>query len=453
MNIYNRLEISFMNKIIFSFLFLLGTLSASENSQQKVLNAKRIVFPALVHIQPVKEFLSSGEKQKVQVTGSGVIISKDGYVVTNNHVAEKANFVRCTLSSKQEVQAKVIGLDPWTDLAVLKLDLEKAGIDSVPFASFGNSETIEVGQMVIALGSPLGLARSLSLGVISSVDRYFNDVGEMISPFNLWIQTDAAINPGNSGGPLVNLDGEIIGINARAVVFGENLGFAIPANIVKHVVGQIIEKGEVERSKIGIDWQEIKEFRAFSKNPQLKGVLIAGVEKESAAELAGLKAGDVVTKINDNIVSAVHLEELPKIRLLVSNLPINSTIRFAVLRDDKILEIEVVSGRQGKFRGNEFNCEEWGISVQEITPNIVKNFQLESDKGVLISGAKSGSKGAKANIRPGEILLTIDDEIVEDLEDFKEKYEQIKDNKEKSFLLFLTSGQTNHFALIERENN
>jgi len=440
-----------MKKLLFSF-FLFSTLFATENSQQKVLNAKRIVFPALVHIQPVKEFLSSGEKQKVQVTGSGVIISKDGYVVTNNHVAEKANFVRCTLSSKEEVQAKVIGLDPWTDLAVLKLDLEKAGIDSVPHAKFGNSETIEVGQMVIALGSPLGLARSLSLGVISSVDRYFNDVGEMISPFNLWIQTDAAINPGNSGGPLVNLDGEIIGINARAVVFGENLGFAIPANIVKHVVDQIIEHGEVERSKIGIDWQEIKEFRAFVKNPQLQGVLIAGVDKGSAAEVAGLKAGDIVTKINDNMVSAIHLEELPKIRLLVSNLPVNSPMHFEVFRDGDTRRVEIVSTRQGKLRGNEFNCEEWGISVQEITPSIVKNFQLESDKGVLISGAKSGSKGAKANIRPGEILLRIDEEVIEDLEDFKEKYERYKNNVEKSFLLFLKSGQSNHFALIEREN-
>ncbi len=439
-----------MRKIFISLMIFISTLSAFQNSQQKVLNAKRQVFPALVHIQPVKEFLSSGEKQKVQVTGSGVIISEDGYVVTNNHVAEKANYVRCTLSSKQEVQAKVIGLDPWTDLAVLKLNLEEVGIKSVPHAKFGDSESIEVGQMVIALGSPLGLARSLSLGVVSSVDRYFNDVGEMISPFNLWIQTDAAINPGNSGGPLVNLEGEIIGINARAVVFGENLGFAIPANIVKLVVEQIIESGEVERSQIGIDWQEIKEYREFTKNTQMQGVLIAGVEKGSAAEKAGLMAGDIVTHINDNAVSAIHLEELPKIRLLISNLPVNSTIRFNLIRNTKIVKAKVVSTRQGKFRGNEFNCEEWGISVQEITPRIVKNFQLDSNKGVLISGSKSGSKGAKANIRPGEILLTIDEQEIEGLEDFKVKYEQYKE-EEKSFLLFLKSGQSNHFALIEGE--
>jgi serine protease Do len=441
-----------MTKYILIVFFLAHIIFAQENSQKKVLEAKRLVFPALVHIQPVKEFLSSGEKQKVQVTGSGVIISADGYVVTNNHVAEKANYVRCTLSSKLELQAKVIGLDPWTDLAVLKLDLMAAGLKSVPFASFGSSENIEVGQMVIALGSPLGLARSLSLGVISSVDRYFNDVGEMISPFNLWIQTDAAINPGNSGGPLVDLNGGIIGINARAVVFGENLGFAIPADIVKYVVNQIIEKGEVERSEIGLEWQEIKEYRAFIKRPELQGVLVAGVEKGSAAESAGIRPGDLVTNINNVLVSAIHLEELPKIRLLIANLPVNSSIMFELTRNDKIMEIEVVSTRQGKFQGNEFNCEEWGISVQEITPRIVKNFQLESDKGVLVSGSKGGGKGEKADIRPGEILLKIDGKAVTGLEDFKEKYERYKKEGERSFLLFLKSGQSNHFALIQGEN-
>ena len=157
--------------------------------------------------------------------------------------------------------------------------------------------------------------------------------GEMISPFNLWIQTDAAINPGNSGGPLINLNGEIIGINARAVIFGENLGFAIPANIVTYVVNQIIENGEVERSDIGVEWQEIKEYRESHQLANLQGVLVAGVEKNLPSAIAGLQAGDIVTKINDNYVSAVHMEELPKIRLLISNLPVKSKIKFEIIGD------------------------------------------------------------------------------------------------------------------------
>lgn len=424
-------------------------LAAQQNFQEKILQAKQKVFPALVHIQPVKEFYAEGEKQKVQVTGSGVVISADGYVVTNNHVAEKAHSVRCMLSSKQEVTAKVIGLDPWTDLAVLKLNLDEAGLDSIPYAGFGDSEKIEVGQIVMALGSPLGLARSLSMGVVSSVERYFNDVGEMISPFNLWIQTDAAINPGNSGGPLINLDGDIIGINARAVVFGENLGFAIPANIVTYVVKQILEKGEVERSYIGVEWQEIKEYRESVEKLDLLGVLVAGVESDSPAELAELMPGDIVTQINGIRISAVHREELPKIRLLIANLPVHSIIRFHVLRNSKEYEISVKSDKQGKFRGNEFNCEEWGISLQEITPRIVNNLQLENDEGVLVSSVKNGSKASKADIRPGQIILKINNEEIKELEDFKIKYEQFKKQQDKSFLLFLISGQNNYFALIE----
>ena len=224
-----------------------------------------MVFPALVHIQPIKEVFAAGEKKKMQITGSGVIFRPDGYVLTNNHVAEKARFVRCTLSSRQELDAEVVGLDPWTDLAVLKLDLESVGLTETPYATFGNSDTIQVGQMVMALGSPLGLSRSLSKGVISSIDRYFDDVGEMISPFNLWLQTDAAINPGNSGGPLIDLSGKVIGINSRAVVYGQNLGFAIPINTAKYVIDQILEHGEVQRSWTGINWQEIKEYRKYKK--------------------------------------------------------------------------------------------------------------------------------------------------------------------------------------------
>lgn len=441
-----------MNRtVLFLFLFYLIA-HGQKNFDQKILEAREKVFPALVHIQPIKEVFDSGEMRKVQVTGSGVIISADGYVVTNNHVAEKARFVRCTLSSRHELEAEVVGLDPWTDLAVLKLNLEKAGLQKVPFARFGDSDQIEVGQIVMALGSPLGLARSLSLGVISSVERYFEDVGEMVSPFNLWIQTDAAINPGNSGGPLVDLSGNVIGINARAVIFGENLGFAIPSNTVNYVIEQILERGEVERSWIGVDWQEIKEFRNYKNQPDLEGVLIASVESNSPAEKAGLKTGDVVTKINAKAVSAVYQEELPKIRLLISNLPIESKIEFEVLTEEGVQTILLITEKQGKFTGNEFVCDEWGLSVKELTPRIVKNFQLESEKGVLITGVRRGGKAEEGEVRPGYILLSIDGQEIENLADFKEKYNSYVKISSKSYLLFLKFARRNWYALIKGED-
>ncbi len=420
-----------------------------QSLNEQIRQAREKVFPALVHIQPVKEIFSSGEKRKVQVTGSGVIFSRDGYVLTNNHVAEKARFVRCTLSSKIELEAEVVGLDPWTDLAVLKLDLSQAGLTSVPYAEFGESDHLEVGQIVLALGSPLGLARSLSMGVISSIDRYFSDVGEMISPFNLWIQTDAAINPGNSGGPLVDLDGKVIGINARAVVFGENLGFAIPINTARYVINQLLDHGEVQRSWIGIEWQEIKEYRKYKNQPDLQGVLIASVDQNSPADSAGMEPGDVITGINGKPVSAVYQEELPKLRLLVSNLPIDSEISFDVIHKGSNKSIKVISRKQGKFSGSEFQCDEWGLSVQEITPRIVRNFQMDSDRGVLISGIRRGSKADEADINRGFVLVSIDGVEVTDLDDFKIKYEQILSDDGKPHMLFLKFGQRNRYALIK----
>jgi serine protease Do len=442
-----------IRKSIVVLLIVISGALGQKTFDQKILDAREKVFPALVHIQPIKEVFYSGEKRKMQVTGSGVIISEDGFVVTNNHVAEQAEFVKCTLSSRDEVEAVVVGLDPWTDLAVLKLNLEKAGLKKVPFARFGDSEKVEVGQIVMALGSPLGLSRSLSMGVISSVERYFNDVGEMVSPYNLWLQTDAAINPGNSGGPLVNLKGEVIGINARAVLFGENLGFAIPCNTVKYVIDQILEKGEVERSWIGVDWQEIKEYRIYKKQPDLEGVLVAHVEERSPAEAAGLVPGDLVTEINHKPVSAIYQEELPKIRLLISNLPIESTIVFTVKKENRTETIKVITQKQGKFTGNEFVCDDWGISVKELTPRVVKNFRLESDNGVLISGVRRGSKADEAEVRGGYVLVFVDGEPVLDLEDFKTKYSKFVEEKDKSRMLFMKFAQRNRFAVIPGEDN
>jgi len=432
---------------LFCFL-ILATLRAGD-MEDRVRYARDQVFPALVHIQPVKEILISGEKQKMQVTGSGVIISPDGYVVTNNHVAEKARFVRCTLSSREELTARVIGLDPWTDLAVLKLDLEAAGLRRVPYARFGNSNKTEVGQVVIALGSPLGLSRSLSMGVISSVDRYFEDMGDMVSPFNLWLQTDAAINPGNSGGPLVNLDGRIIGINARAVTFGENLGFAIPADIVQFVIRQIIDHGEVERSYVGIHWQEIKDFRRYRKTPDMRGALVADVEADSPADSAGIRPGDVVTAINHSPVNAVYREELPALRLRIANVPVGSRLPMHIQRGDSVFSVQLVTGRHGKFQGTEFNAKTWGMTVEEITPRIKRQLQLKDARGVIVSGVKIPGPAFKGDIRRGDIILRINGAVISDVQHFRKRYQKALRDSERGVLLMVQTENSKRFALIE----
>ena len=441
----------YLKAVLFTVLVFCSSAIASDNLQSQILTAKNKVLPALVHIEPVKEVFSEGKRVKIQVTGSGVIISEDGYILTNNHVAEKASNVFCTLANRDEVRAEVIGLDALTDLAVLKLDLSEKDYKTVPYAKFGDSDSLEVGEIVMALGSPLGLSRSLSLGVISSIDRYFEDQGEMVSPYNLWIQTDAAINPGNSGGPLINIDGQVVGINARAIFFGENLGFAIPINTAKMVIDRILKDKMVERSDTGIEWQEIKDYRRYKKDPRLEGVLISDVEKGSPGETAGLRPGDLVYEINNKPVTAVYQEELPKIRKFVSEIPVNSNIKLTYLRNGKKNETNLITEKRGKFEGNEFECDTWGLSVKELTPRIIKNLNLTDKNGVLVSGVIAGSPADEAEIFRGYVIRDVDNVKINDLDQFKEMYENFKTLPLKGRMLQLTYKDALIFALLKEE--
>ncbi|TFH02005.1 MAG: PDZ domain-containing protein [Calditrichales bacterium] len=439
-----------MRYIIIILLFVNLSMSA-ETLQKQILTAKQKVLPALVHIEPVKEVFSDGKRMKMQVTGSGIIFSPDGYILTNNHVAEKARQVFCTLSNREEVRAEVVGLDALTDLAVLKLDLSDKDYDTVEFATFGDSDSLEVGEIVMALGSPLGLSRSLSMGVISSIDRYFEDIGEMVSPFNLWIQTDAAINPGNSGGPLINIKGEVIGINARSIFFGENLGFAIPINTAKLVIERILRDSTVERSEIGIDLQEIKDYRKYKRSGKMEGVLIAHVDENSVAEMGGLIPGDLVTKINDKPVSAVYKEELPKIRKFIAEIPVGEEISFDFQRDGLQNHARIVTTKRGKFEGNEFECGQWGLSVKEITPRVVNSLKLKDDQGVLVSGILSGGPAEEAEVFRGYVIQYVDNQKITDLEQFKSLYEKTKNLPPKGRMLRLFSRNATIFALLREE--
>jgi len=443
-----------MQNLIFIILLIVifnGYGSAQFVLQREILQAKDRVLPALVHIEPVKEVFTSGKKVKFQVTGSGVIFSPEGHILTNNHVAEKARLVKCTLANKEELQAEVIGLDALTDLAVLKLDLTEKPHLELPYVEFGDSDSLQVGQFVLALGSPLGLSRSLSMGVISSLDRYFEDSGEMVSPFNLWIQTDAAINPGNSGGPLVDLNGKVVGINARAIFYGENLGFAIPINTAKLVVDRILAHKQVERSWIGIEWQEIKEYRKYKNLPQLDGVLIADIEQNSPALDAGLKPGDIVHSINREPLSAVYREELPKIRKMIAEIPVGTRINIEYSRNGYRTQTSLSTALRGKFEGNEFECAAWGLSVEEITSRIVKNLRLDNSDGVLVSGVRIGGPAHEAEVYRGYVIKYIDNTPVKDMDQFQKLYEDLKDIPEKGIMLRMFYKNSIRYGLLMGE--
>ncbi len=406
-----------------------------------VIRAKDKVAPALVHIRPVKEVFAGGKKTEMLAVGSGFIISPDGYVVTNEHVAGESSSVQCVLSDHREVGAKVVGTDADTDIAVLKLDTT----DRLPCVKMGRSANLNAGQTVLALGSPHGLARSVSKGIVSVTDRYLGDEGQMISPYNDWIQTDAAINPGNSGGPLVNIKGEVVGVNARILNGAESVGFAIPIDVAREVVDAIIRDGKVHRSWIGVTFQEMM---AKTDDPSQLGVVISDVERLSPATEAGVKPGDVLVAINGHPVNARFEEQLPVVRKAVADLPVGSTAVLSVRRGEEKVDVSVKTEEKIAQKGSQAEFGEWGFTASEVTPEIARRAQLPERTGILVSGANPGGIAARAGLQEGDIILKIDDQKVNDLEAFKALYKERRDAQKKLTMLFVQRGALTRFVLV-----
>lgn len=419
--------------------------------QREIFEARNRVLPALVHVEPVIKIYTRGEEQHTVVTGSGVIFSPEGYVLTNHHVAANATKVWCTLSSKERITASVVGSDQSTDIAVLQLNIDELTDKNIPYAKLGDSDSLEVGQIVLALGSPLGLSRSVSMGVVSSIDRYFPNQGTMVSPYNLWIQTDAAINPGNSGGPLINLFGEVVGINARAVFFAENLGFAIPINLVKEVAEEIIQGNSVKRSWVGLEFQEIKDLREYLGNPALTGALISQVEANSPAQRANLKPGDVVQKIGSHDINAIYEEDLPTIRKIITSLPHGVKTPFQIWRDNKTLEVSITAVEEPLKDEPELEAASWGVVVKNLSWHIYRVQSLEDFNGVYVTSVKPGSPAEYSNIRTGDVVRKIDGEAVNDSEQFQKLYEKYKGKNGEPVFLELIRGGHPYFTIIKQK--
>ncbi len=421
-----------------------GCLSVG-GTQRAVLHAKNKVAPAMVHIRPVKEVFSRGKREEIVAVGSGFIISPDGYVCTNEHVAGETKVVYCVLSDKNEVEADVVGVDPYTDIAVLKLKVNR----SLPYVKLGHSSKLTAGQMVIALGSPHGLARSVSLGIVSVPDRHLEGDETRESPFNNWIQTDAAINPGNSGGPLVNLRGEVVGVNSRMLRGAENVGFAIPIDTAREVIEAIIKKGRVERSWIGLSFQEML---AKTKDPAQQGVVISDVDPLSPAFDAKVQAGDVLLAVNGRPVNARFEEDLPAVRKTITDLPVGVEAELTLLRgaEKKIIAVKTEEGPQ--MKGNEVEFQEWGFTAAELTPDMVRRAQLPSRKGVLVSGVQVGGVAGNAHLQQGDIILKIDGADVADLARFGNAYRELLQAKKKLIMLFVRRGALTRYVLVKQES-
>ena len=424
--------------------------------QAAVFWARDAVLPALVHVEPVREVFQRGRRAKEAITGSGVVVDRRGHVLTNHHVAENAKRMKCVLADQREVEAVLVGTDPLTDIAVIRLLLPKDELP--PPARLGSSAGLTAGQFVIALGSPLGLSRSLSFGVVSTPDRYFPENlmpgGQLTGAYNTWIQTDAAINPGNSGGPLVDLSGSVVGINARAMpIFGENLGFAIPIDVVREVFAQLVANGQVERSWIGARWQPLEGLADYFGTGGRTGVLVGGVIPGSPAAEAGLQAGDILVSWNGRPVSARYEEELPSVRKRIADTPVGDRVKMTILRDGEESVLRVRTQLRPEVESDEAEFPVWGFTTRDITPEIARRQRLPTSEGALITGVRGAGPASVAGLRPGDIIREVERREVRGTAALLELYRELRDADRKRLLVRVDRGATLRLTILEPERN
>jgi len=376
-------------------------------------------------------FFGEGEgfhgPQRLEGAGSGVIISSEGYILTNNHVVEGAQKVLVTLSDQKEAVAEIVGSDPKTDLAVLRI----SGGKDFPAARMGDSSALKVGDWVLAIGNPFGLGHTLTSGIVSAKGRVIG-----AGPYDNFIQTDASINPGNSGGPLFNMKGEVIGINTAINPSGQGIGFAIPIDTAKPLIPQLIKTGEVTRGYIGVNIQSLTpEIVAALELEVRKGALVADVIPGGPAEKAGIKSGDVIVSFDGKTVEDSHA--LPT---LVAASPVGEKATLTILRDGRKKDIQVDIARlgTGDHRSERSSGEpsrgKWGLKLQDLDSQTARRFGLDSKNGVAVVDVKPGSPAAKASMRRGDIILEVDRKPVNTVEELQEKVEQAKS---KDLLLLL----------------
>jgi serine protease Do len=446
---------TFVVPLLAALVIVGGAYASQMPPQEELYRARDKVLPALVHIQPVVKDYNTGELKKQEVVGSGVIFDEQGHVVTNYHVAGKAERIICTLADKEQVTAEYVGGDPPTDIAVIKLNLADYK-GKLHVASFGNSDSLQVGQYVMAMGSPLSLSRTVSAGVISTKDRYFSEdvrlpSGEQTGNYNLWIQTDAAINPGNSGGPLVDMNGEVIGINSRATLFANNLGFAIPVNIVKEVTRAILKDGKVSRSWIGLHCQALQELENYFGANGTSGVLIASVDAGSPAEASFLRAGDLVLEMDGQPVSARFVEELPAFYKMIASRKPGTSINFKIKRGDQEYNVAVTTKSLGDLQGEDFECPNWGFTVKGITRQMRIENQLKDTVGVFVVGVKRSGAADTGGLRSGDVIVSANREEIVSLTGFVKRYTDLVQRKTDKILFSVKRGGSSRLVLVKAE--
>jgi serine protease Do len=386
-----------------------------------------------------KEFFGNKPhgKMKTHALGSGFVISENGMILTNNHVVEKASEIKIKLQTGKEYDAKLVGRDPKTDLALIQVKPDK---DFPAPAQFGDSDAMRVGDWVMAVGNPFGLGHTVTTGIISAKSRILG-----AGPYDDFLQTDAAINPGNSGGPLFNMKGQVIGINTAIIAQGQGIGFAIPINMANELLPQL-EKGKVIRGWIGVMIQDITPELAKSFGlKSAKGVLVSDIVKGSPAEKAGLQTGDVIRRFDGKEVENAH-----KLSQMAAATAPNTKIKIDLLRkgEEESISLEVgTMPEEGQKIISPQKENDWGITVQELTPQLAQQLGLDpGTSGVVISDIAEGSPAADAGLRSGDLITEVNHEGINNLNDYQQALKQVKKNT--NLLLLVKRGSGAFYAVL-----
>ncbi len=389
------------------------------------------------------------KKWKEQSLGSGVVVSSDGYIITNNHVVEKSDEIKVTLYDQQDYKGIIIGTDPKTDIAVIKISAK-----NLPSIKWGNSDNLQVGEFVLAFGNPYSLGHTVTMGIVSALGRA--NVG--IADYEDFIQTDAAINPGNSGGPLVNIKGELVGINTA--IFSrtggyQGIGFAVPSNMAKSVMTQLINEGKVTRGWLGVTIQNLTPelAREFGLK-ETTGALVTDIFKGSPAQKADIKRGDVILEVNDKKTRNVE-----SLRNIVAQSKVGSKIKLKILRDSNtlIVNIDVTEFPQDMAQAapdepsDDLLTKEkalTGLSVMELTRDIAKQLGLSNnEKGVVIVKVDHGSSAEDSGLKKGDVIQEINKKKIKDLNDFNKILPGIKEGD--TVLMFINRGGNKFYITLK----
>jgi serine protease Do len=364
---------------------------------------------------------------KQRSLGSGFIIDSQGYIVTNNHVVEDADQIKVKLYDEQEFDAEIIGRDPNTDLALIKI--EGAG-DLTPL-KMGNSDTLAVGTWVVAIGSPFGLEQTVTAGIVSAKGRIIGS-----GPYDDFIQTDASINPGNSGGPLLNMAGEVVGINTAIVASGQGIGFAIPVDMAKGIISQLKSGGEVTRGWLGVGIQDLTpELAEYYGLDGKKGVLVTQVFKDDPADKAGIVPNDVITKVDGKPVATGR-----ELSMVIANTHVGKRTKLTYYRDGVKKSVEVKLAKRVDDRRlakkETDSSDDLGLHVTELTPEVMRQFGIdETETGVLVTRVMNGSKAEEAGMQTGDIIKEVNRSTVEDARDYHKKIAKVKRGESLNLLI------------------